>query len=95
MVAWVVPQLPAACFFDGDEVEGLADGLGGLSPLEQRLRGEAGGLDGGACAGGVDAGLFGGPEDLVVLLGARVEQRLHGTAGEVAVSCRSRRRSWR
>ena len=35
MVACVVPQVPEASFFDGDEVEGLADGLGGLSPLEQ------------------------------------------------------------
>ena len=73
MVAWVVPQLPEACFFCGDEVEGLANRLGGLPPLEQRLRGEAGGLNRRACAGGVDAGLFGAPEDLIVLFRARVD----------------------
>ena len=73
----------AGLLFGGDEVEGFADGLGGLSPLEQGLCGEAGGLDGGAGSGGVDAGFFDCPRNLIVLFGAGVDEGLHGPAGEV------------
>jgi hypothetical protein len=76
-------------FFGWDEVEGLADGLGGLPPLEESLGGEAGGFDGCAGSGGVDAGLFDGvfkiPRDLIVLFGACVDEGLHGAARKIAV----------
>jgi len=70
--------------FRGDEIEGFADGFGGLLPFDERLRGEAGGLDCSAGAGGVDASFFGAPEDLIVLFGAGVEERLHAAASKVA-----------
>ena len=74
IVAWVVPQLPEACFLEEMKVESLADGLGGLSPFEESLGGEAGGFDGCAGSGRVDAGFFDGPEDLIVLFGAGVDE---------------------
>jgi hypothetical protein len=45
----------------GDEVESLANHLGGLSPFQQGLSREAYGFNRGALAGRVDAGFFGGP----------------------------------
>jgi len=44
-----------------DEVEGLAYGLGGLTPPEQRLHSQARGFNGSALAGRVDAGLLSAP----------------------------------
>jgi hypothetical protein len=59
-----------------------ADNTACLPPLEQR-RDQVGGLDSGACARRVNAGLFSAPEDQALLFRARVEQSLHGAAREV------------
>src|ERR1700733_12493044 len=72
-------------FFGGDEVESFANRIGGLLPFEEGLSREAGGFDGCARAGGIDACFFDGPGDLIVTLGPNVKEGLHGAAREVAV----------
>ena len=71
-------------FLRGDVLRALR-AVRSLTRFEQRLHGEPGGLDAGARAGGIDAGLFRAPPDLFVFLGARVQQKLHRLPRELAV----------